>query len=137
MKITFQIGEIEQVAAQVWEQIQNNPVVAFHGNMGAGKTTFIQQLCKQAGVKDTMSSPTFSIINEYRSPAGSIYHMDLYRLNSEVEAQRAGVEEYLFSGARCFVEWPEKAPGIFPDETLHVTIDITNDGSRVLQIQEN
>jgi tRNA threonylcarbamoyladenosine biosynthesis protein TsaE len=90
--------------------------------MGAGKTTFIHALCDGKGVKDTVGSPTFSIINEYQYPGGKIFHIDLYRLKDEEEALRAGVEDVLYSGELCLVEWPDRAPGIFPPGTIELRI---------------
>ena len=105
--------------------------------MGAGKTTFIHALCDVRGVKDVVGSPTFSIINEYvirDHEDKKIFHIDLYRLKDEEEAIQAGVEDCFFSNNFCFVEWPEKAPGIFPDNTLHVTIVALNNDTRKLII---
>jgi tRNA threonylcarbamoyladenosine biosynthesis protein TsaE len=108
--------------------------------MGAGKTTFILALCEMKGVKEVMGSPTFSIINEYffkeNSGAGKIYHIDLYRLKDEEEAIRAGVEDCFYSDHTCFIEWPEKAPGILPPGTLHVFIEVTDTQTRSLTLQE-
>ncbi len=116
-------------------------VFAFHGTMGAGKTTFIHTLCEVLGVKDVVGSPTFSIINEYRYSKDNrsvpLYHMDLYRLRDEEEAQRAGVEDALYSGHICLVEWPEKAPGIFPEDTIHVYIEPVDTHTRRLRIAKN
>ena len=93
--------------------------------MGAGKTTFIHALCDVKGVTDTVGSPTFSIINEYRYPGGRIFHIDLYRLKDEEEAVRTGVEDVLYSGDLCLVEWPDRAPGIFPPDTVELWIEAT------------
>jgi tRNA threonylcarbamoyladenosine biosynthesis protein TsaE len=103
--------------------------------MGAGKTTFIHALCEVLKVKGAISSPTFSIINQYTTEMNTtIYHMDLYRLKDEQEAINAGVEDCLYSGNTCLVEWPEKAPGIFPGDTLHVTITLVNANTRKLNV---
>ena len=108
-------------------QLVNATVFAFHGDMGAGKTTFIHALCDVKGVKDVVGSPTFSIINEYvytdNGDEKKIFHIDLYRLKDEEEAIQAGVEDCLYSDHICLVEWPERAPGIFPEDTVHVYID--------------
>jgi tRNA threonylcarbamoyladenosine biosynthesis protein TsaE len=110
-------------------------VIAFHGEMGAGKTTFIHSICRALQVQNTVSSPTFSIINEYLLPAGRIiYHMDLYRLKDESEAIEAGVEDCLHSGKVCLVEWPDKAPGLFSPGTLHCHFHLLTDNQRKLQI---
>lgn len=123
MDLNFKLKDIKSAAEQFLAAVGKKTVFAFHGEMGAGKTTFIHALCEAIGVKDTISSPTFSIINQYSTKSGkTVYHMDLYRLKDEQEAANTGVEDCLYSGNTCLVEWPEKAPGIFPDDTLHVTI---------------
>lgn len=133
MEIMFFHHELEKAVQTFAEQMKTIRCFAFHGDMGAGKTTFITALCKQLGVEDAMSSPTFSLINEYHTKEGTlIYHMDLYRLKSEQEAMHAGIEDTLHSGNICLVEWPEKAPGIFPEDTLHCRLTIATDGSRKL-----
>lgn len=122
MELHFHLDEIEKTAQQFWEQFPTERVFAFHGELGSGKTTFIHALCRLKGVRDTVGSPTFSIINEYRYPGGKIFHLDLYRLRDEEEALRAGVEDVLYSGELCLVEWPERAPGIFPPGTIDCRI---------------
>ena len=112
-----------QIAQSFWEAYPGKKVFAFHGAMGAGKTTFIHGLCEARHVRGMVSSPTFSIINEYQTPAGRIFHVDLYRLQDELEAIRAGVEDCLYSGEICLVEWPERAPDILPEDTVHVSIE--------------
>ena len=136
MKFTYKLTDIIDVATRFWQTIGTNKVIAFHGNMGAGKTTFIHALCETKGVKDVVGSPTFSIINEYYFPSGKIFHIDLYRLKDEEEAIRAGVEDCLYSDYICFVEWPEKAPGIFPTDTVHVFIEVADSETRHLTIQD-
>lgn len=131
MDLNFDLTGINVAAKQLLEAAGNKTVFAFHGEMGAGKTTFIHALCVVMGIKGTVSSPTFSIINQYLTADNKIvYHMDLYRLKDEQEALNAGVEDCLYSGKTCLVEWPEKAPGIFPDDTLHVTIISTGANTR-------
>jgi tRNA threonylcarbamoyladenosine biosynthesis protein TsaE len=123
MDLNFKLENIKNAAEQFLAAAGTKTVFAFHGEMGAGKTTFINALCEVMAIKDTISSPTFSIINQYATATGkTVYHMDLYRLKDEQEAVNTGVEDCLFSGNTCLVEWPEKAPGIFPDDTLHATI---------------
>ena len=134
--LTYKLNEIKDAAKKFWLMIGNKKVIAFHGKMGSGKTTFIHALCEIKGVKDVVGSPTFSIINEYYFPDGMIFHIDLYRLKDEQEAIRAGVEDCLYSDHICFVEWPEKAAGIFPEETLHVFIEVADSQTRHLTIQE-
>jgi len=135
MEVIYALDNIQETAKQLLTHMGNNTVFAFHGEMGAGKTTFIHALCEAMGVTGTISSPTFSIINEYSTAKGkTIYHMDLYRINSENEALNAGVEDCLYSGDTCFAEWPEKAPGIFPDTTVHIYIDLIDTNTRKVRI---
>ncbi|MBI3883886.1 MAG: tRNA (adenosine(37)-N6)-threonylcarbamoyltransferase complex ATPase subunit type 1 TsaE [Sphingobacteriales bacterium] len=135
MEVQFTLEEIQQAAKKLLSVAGESTVFAFHGEMGAGKTTFIHTLCNVLNVKDAISSPTFSIINQYEtSNEQVVYHMDLYRLKNEEEAISAGVEDCLFSGNLCLVEWPEKAPGIFPDNTLHITIEVLGANNRKMQI---
>jgi len=134
MDINFTLDKIHEVAKKFLATNSDKIVFAFHGEMAAGKTTFIHAICEALGVTNTVTSPTFSIINEYNIPDGKIvYHMDLYRLNTEEDAIRAGVEDCLYSGNICLVEWPEKAPRIFPPETLHVTISTLEEEIRKIE----
>jgi tRNA threonylcarbamoyladenosine biosynthesis protein TsaE len=131
MDLNFELSDIDKAAQQLLQVGGSKKVFAFNGEMGAGKTTFIHALCAALGVKGTVSSPTFSIINQYVTVDGKIiYHMDLYRLKDEQEALNAGVEDCLYSGNICLVEWPEKAPGIFPDDTLYITITTVGSNTR-------
>lgn len=134
MTITFRLEDITDAAARFWELAGDSGVIAFHGGLGAGKTTFIHALCDARGVTSTVSSPTFSIINEYAYPGGTLFHIDLYRLEQEEEAFGAGVEDCLYSGKICLVEWPEKAPSLFPPDTLHVTFQVIDPVTRTLTI---
>jgi tRNA threonylcarbamoyladenosine biosynthesis protein TsaE len=122
MELRFHLQEIRTAALEFWKRFPTAKVFAFHGEMGAGKTTFIHELCEVKGVIDPVGSPTFSIINEYRYAGGKIFHIDLYRLKDEEEALRAGVEDVLYSGDLCLVEWPARAPGIFPPGTIGLRI---------------
>lgn len=132
----FKLEDIATAVQRFREKVKGKRIFAFHGPMGAGKTTFIHALCVAAGVKDSVTSPTFSIINEYRVGDDSIYHMDLYRLKDEAEAIGAGVEDALYSGNICLVEWPERAPGIFPPDTVHVYLSHGENNTRKLEIQD-
>ena len=135
MEVNFSLNEIETTAKKLLAQASNYKVFAIDGEMGAGKTTFIHSLCEAMGVTDVVTSPTFSIINEYKTKNGqTVYHMDLYRIKDENEAITAGVEDCLYSGNICLVEWPEKAAGIFPDDTLHISISSVDDNTRKLKI---
>ncbi|MBA4167093.1 MAG: tRNA (adenosine(37)-N6)-threonylcarbamoyltransferase complex ATPase subunit type 1 TsaE [Chitinophagaceae bacterium] len=124
MEMVYNLTGISEAAKNVLETIKQGKVVAFEGEMGTGKTTLIQAMCRELGVKGSMGSPTFSIINEYASGKGTIFHIDLYRCNSEEEAVRAGVEECLYSGHLCLAEWPSKAEGIFPEDTIRLSISL-------------
>ncbi len=130
MEWTFALPEIEGMARVFWESFPDKKIYAFQGTMGTGKTSFIRALCGVKKVKDTVSSPTFSIINEYSYPAGIIYHLDLFRLKNEEEAIRAGVEDCLYSGEICLVEWPDRAPGIFPDTSLGILLETIDESTR-------
>lgn len=138
MELIYSLETIAEIATQFWKSNEGAAVFAFHGEMGAGKTTLVHALCEVKGVKDVVGSPTFSIINEYvyerGGGRGKIFHIDLYRLNDEEEAVRAGVEDCLYSDHISLVEWPEKAPGIFPDDTVHVYISVINSSTRRLRI---
>lgn len=141
MEWSFSLDNINEVAKAFWKATDGKMVFAFHGQMGAGKTTFIHALCDAKRVKDVVGSPTFSIINEYEydceGTKKALFHMDLYRIKDEEEALRAGVEDALYSGYICLVEWPEKAPGILPDNTVHVFIELVDDKTRRLKISNN
>lgn len=109
-------------------------VIAFSGEMGAGKTTFIQALCRQLGVTVEVNSPTFSLVNEYFTPEGdSIYHFDLYRIETPGELFDMGYEEYFFSESLCLIEWPEKASDLIPQDALRVSIVVGENESRFIQ----
>ena len=127
---------IRETARQFWDYAGERRVIAFYGQMGAGKTTFIHALCDEKNVKSTVGSPTFSIINQYSYPQGTMYHIDLYRLKDEEEAIRTGVEACLYSGDTCLVEWPERAEGIFPENTLKVHIRAESPSLRTISIVE-
>ena len=135
MILEYSIERIHNTAAQCIKLFNNRRVVAFHGEMGSGKTTLIHAICDVKKVTSAVSSPTFALINEYSFPGGSIFHIDLYRLNDEEEAVRAGVEDCLYSGKLCFVEWPEKAPSIFPEDTIHLFLEPLANNKRRLVIQ--
>jgi len=125
------LGQIRQVAKELWKEGKRHKVWAFHAAMGTGKTTFIHALCEELGVRSAISSPTFAIINEYASAeAGTIFHMDWYRLKDEEEAINAGVEDSLNSGQLCLVEWPDKAAGLLPDDTFHIRLETLDENTR-------
>ena len=137
MDAIFGLSEIKQVAQLFWKQHRQKKVWAFHAPMGAGKTTFIHALCELLQVKGAISSPTFAIINEYKSEVvGTIYHMDWYRLKDEEEAVQAGIEDSLLSKNLCLVEWPEKALGLLQDDTLHIYIEVLDASTRRIFIDD-
>jgi tRNA threonylcarbamoyladenosine biosynthesis protein TsaE len=140
MEWQFSLDKINDVAKAFWQAVDGKTVFAFHGPMGAGKTTFIHALCDAKGVKDVVGSPTFSIINEYQylceGTKKPLFHMDLYRIKDDEEALRTGVEDALFSGYTCLVEWPEKAPGVFPEDTIHVIIELVDTQTRRIKIAD-
>lgn len=136
MDVSFTLENINTAASQFIKAIDNRKVVALHGQMGAGKTTFVHAICQVLGVSGAISSPTFSIINEYKAETSEvIYHLDLYRLKDEQEAINAGVEDCLYSGNLCLVEWPEITPALFPDDTVHCYLSILGENERKLVIR--
>lgn len=128
------LDQIHDAARKFIAQMGDETVYAFYGNMGAGKTTFIKALCEELGVEDVINSPTFAIVNEYRSATTGelIYHFDCYRINKIEEAFDFGCEDYFASGALCFIEWPEKIEELLPGDCIAVTIAEQPDGSRLL-----
>jgi tRNA threonylcarbamoyladenosine biosynthesis protein TsaE len=136
MEVIFTLEEIGDAAWKLLSLTRGYKVFALHGEMGAGKTTFIHALCEAMGVSDNISSPTFAIINQYKNADGEIvFHIDLYRLKDEEEAISSGVEDCLYSGNTCLVEWPEKAIGIFPDDTIHIYIAAIGNNTRKLSFE--
>ena len=128
------LEELPEAARAFLEATREWPLVAFYAPMGAGKTTFITALCKELGVReDAVSSPTFAIVNEYRAASGEpVYHFDFYRIDNPAEALDIGLYDYLDSGYRCFMEWPENIDTLLPEETLRVHISVRPDGARCL-----
>ena len=134
MEIIFSLDEIEQVVKKILLE-KPNRVILFHGVMGVGKTTLIKALAKELGVNDATSSPTFSIVNEYEAEENQkIYHFDMYRLKSEIEALDMGIDDYLHSGNWCFIEWAEKIPNLLPDDFSTIILSQSVDGKRNLRL---
>lgn len=132
------LDQLSVFAEWFWKQVSDARIFAFHAPMAGGKTTTITALCREKGVRDAISSPTFAIINEYRYTAHrkeeSIFHIDLYRLENADEVMQSGVEDCVHSGSICFVEWPQKAPYLFDEKTVHVIIEPVNETMRQVKI---
>ena len=136
MKITIKsLDTIREAAKTFVKNMGNDHVFAFYGKMGAGKTTFIKAICEELGVEDVITSPTFAIVNEYRSATTNelIYHFDFYRIKKLDEVYDMGYEDYFYSGALCFLEWPELIEDILPGDAVKVTITQQEDGSRIVE----
>ena len=138
MSRLYGIADLPEIAKELAQIISQFRVVTFTGNLGAGKTTLIKMLCGHLGVKETVNSPTFSLVNQYSIEGAEVgdvlFHIDLYRLKNEEEAFDAGIEEHLFSGHLCLVEWPEKAIGIIPGNTLRVEITTQDHEQRHIRV---
>ncbi len=135
MTINFTLDSIRKAAKTFIQNMGSGRVYAFYGKMGAGKTTFIKALCEELGVEDVITSPTFAIVNEYRSETTGqlIYHFDFYRIKKIEEVYDMGYEDYFYSGALCFLEWPELMEELLPADAVKVTISQQEDGSRRLE----
>ena len=139
MEIKIQsLDQIHEAARQFVAAMGDNTVFAFYGKMGAGKTTFIKAVCEELGVSDVITSPTFAIVNEYRSDkAGElIYHFDFYRIKKLEEVYDMGYEDYFYSGAVCFIEWPELIEELLPGNAVKVTIEEVENGARKLTLED-
>lgn len=131
------LSDIHAVAKAFVNEMDDNHVFAFYGEMGAGKTTFIKAICKALGVSETISSPTFAIINEYKSGDGNpIFHFDFYRIKNMNEAYDFGYEDYFYSGHLCFIEWPELVESLLPEDVVKVQITIDDNQHRIISIKE-
>lgn len=130
------LSDIRLAAQSFIQMMEDHTVFAFYGEMGTGKTTFIKAICEELGVKDVINSPTFAIVNEYRSETDElIYHFDFYRINKIEEAFDFGYEDYFYCGALCFIEWPEKIDEILPNDCVSVHIITNSDGSRTVDVK--
>jgi tRNA threonylcarbamoyladenosine biosynthesis protein TsaE len=127
--------ELERAAQLLLEEFKNKRLFIFSGELGSGKTTFIKYICKVLGVNAGISSPTFSLVNEYELPDGSVaYHFDFYRIKDIQEAYDIGYEEYFYSGNYCFIEWPEKIQGLVPKDAVEIKIEVKDNGEREIRI---
>ena len=135
--MTIKIQDIDHIneAARLFvDLIGEHRVFAFYGSMGAGKTTFIKAICEELGVNDVITSPTFAIVNEYSNPSNPIYHFDFYRIKKLEEVYDMGYEDYFYSGALCFIEWPELIEELLPADAVKVSIVEQEDGTRVVEL---
>lgn len=131
-------SELNHVAKELVTMFSQYEIVCFQGEMGAGKTTFIKVICEALGVEDAMSSPTFSIVNEYRNESDDpIYHFDFYRVEKLQEALDIGVEEYFYSGDLCLIEWPDMIKELIPEKHLEISIKLVDNNSREITIRSN
>lgn len=136
MQLTIRsLDTIRETAHEFVANMGQASVFAFYGKMGAGKTTFVKAICEELGVEDVITSPTFAIVNEYQSTktGGPIYHFDFYRIKKLDEVYDMGYEDYFYSGAPCFLEWPELIEEILPNDAVKVTITEQEDGTRIVE----
>jgi len=134
-QLSYRENQLAEIAGQLLNKAGDIKVWTFTGNLGAGKTTLIKEICRQLGSRDTVTSPTYAIANQYLSEQGDIYHIDAYRLDDEEEAFDAGVDEMIHSGAYCFIEWPKKISHLLPEHYLSIDIQTDND-LRILEYQK-
>ncbi len=135
MEVVYKLKQIDEVAKQFIQFIREYKIITLSGELGTGKTTFINSICKQYGVTETVTSPTYALIHEYHFNKDTIYHMDLYRIKNEREAIDAGVEDCIVSGNLCFIEWPEVAATLLPDKYVKVTFESLRNDERKLIAQ--
>ncbi|WP_374948560.1 tRNA (adenosine(37)-N6)-threonylcarbamoyltransferase complex ATPase subunit type 1 TsaE [Mucilaginibacter sp.] len=133
--ITSSPADLPGAAKSILKAAGSNRILLFYGEMGAGKTTLIKSLCEALGVNDAVTSPTFSIVNEYRSSNGPVFHFDFYRLSNQSEALDLGYEEYFDSGNYCFIEWPEKIAGLIPDQYTGIRILVLDATTRQVTVE--
>lgn len=133
--ILHSLADIPYVAKEIIQELGNRKVIAFYAEMGAGKTTLIAGILRAMGIQEIEGSPTYSLVNSYKSPYfGEVYHFDVYRIQSLEEALDAGIEETLYSGGICLVEWAELIEPLLPEETLKIRISVNQSGKRILQM---
>lgn len=136
MNVDFDLSVISKIASSIIKSV-NTKKLLFYGSMGVGKTTLIKEICKQLGVKDVITSPTFSLVNEYRNDKNeSIYHFDFYRIESEEEAYNIGIEDYFDSNSWCLIEWPERIENLLPLEASIIKIKVLDNEKRNIQLNQ-
>lgn len=132
------LSEIDHVADEIIKFAQDETIWLFEGEMGAGKTTLIKAICKQLGIVDETSSPTFALVNVYENIAGTeFYHFDFYRIEDEIEAVDIGCDEYFYSGRLCFIEWSEKIPSLIPAKNLKISINLDAERNRIVSLSKH
>ena len=136
MEKRFSLTEINEVAKEILQKVDSK-ILLFIGEMGVGKTTLIREVVKALGYKEDVSSPTFSIVNEYEIEDGLVYHFDFYRIKNETEAFDIGFEDYIYSGQWCFIEWPEKIIGLLPEYINHIYLDSEEGNNRKITLKKN
>ena len=135
MKKNYTLKQLPQIAQQIID-VSSKKTLLFYGSMGVGKTTLIKEIVKQLGVNDVVSSPTFSLVNEYQTRNGeTIYHFDFYRIHSEEEALDIGIEDYFYNNDWCFIEWPEKVKNLLPLNAVEIHLSLNNDETRNILIK--
>lgn len=130
------ISELPTAASAILNYAADVKIFLFYGDMGAGKTTLIKALCESLGTTEPATSPTFAIVNEYAGAKNKIYHFDFYRLKNQTEALDMGYEEYFYSDAYCFIEWPEKIPDLLPEHYINIKINVTGNGLRDIIVEK-
>ena len=137
MRKTYQLDQITEIAKAILAEAHHKTVL-FYGEMGVGKTTLIKEVIAQLGVSDTVSSPTFSLVNEYKTTNNeSVFHFDFYRINTEEEAMDIGFEEYIYNDSWCFIEWPEKVENLVPLKSVKIFISTDASNRRILELQNH
>lgn len=129
------LQQLSGMGRELLDHYPDQRIWLFHGDMGAGKTSFIKEICRQLGVNENMSSPTFTLVNEYLDKIGTkVFHFDFYRLKNELEAMEIGVEEYFYSGNYCFIEWPEKVRSLLPANHININITVEDPDHRTIEV---
>lgn len=136
MELIYSLEDLSEVAAKIIAYSESD-ILLFYGKMGVGKTTLIKEICRQLEVEDVASSPSFGIVNEYQSPGGPVYHFDFYRIDDPQEAIDLGVDEYLYSGQKVLIEWPDKIAALLPEEALKIHIEVGENETRKLYFSQS